>query len=159
MCMYEWCWIPTCWWAKNQWLIVVYHPINWVKACKKSSHTDRCSCLQRSIWTRASTVLHVHNGRYEHEHRPFSMLTTVGVRRLSQGFHPIFSRILPNYSPTFTRNIHCFNITMPLVLRYIGPYFLKPYSYNNTFLTTLFKTTLFKTIFFLIFALSSSLKQ
>ena len=37
---------------------------------------------------------------------------------------------------------------MPLVLRYIDPYFLKPYSYNNTFLTTLFKTTLFKTTLF-----------
>ena len=58
-------WIPICWCAKNQWLIVVYHPINWVQARKKSSHTDRCSCLQRSIWTRARTVLHVHNGRCE----------------------------------------------------------------------------------------------
>ena len=28
----------------------------------------------------ASTVLHVHNGRYKHEHRPFSMFTTVDVR-------------------------------------------------------------------------------
>ena len=35
------------------------------------------------------TVLRVHNGRYEHEHRPFSMLITVGVRQLSQGFRPI----------------------------------------------------------------------
>lgn len=67
-------------------------------------------------------------------------------RPISQGFHPILSMLLPNYPPTFTRNIHCFNITMPLVLRYIGPYFIKSYSYNNTFLTTLFKTTLFKMI-------------
>ena len=36
------------------------------------------------------TVLHVHNGRYEHGHRPFSMLITVGVEttfcRLSPDF-------------------------------------------------------------------------
>ena len=71
-----------------------------------------------------------------------------GFTQFSQGFCPILSMLLPNYSPTFTRNIHCFNITIPLVLRYIGPYFLKPYSYHNTFLTTLFKTTLFKTTLF-----------
>ncbi len=93
-----------------------------------------------------STVVNMDNGRCE---MTFSRVLPNFLKdfaQFSQGFCPILSMLLPNYSPTFTRNIHCFNITMPLVLRYIGPYFLKPYSYNNTFLTTLFKTTLFKMI-------------
>ena len=43
------------------------------------------------------TVARVHNGRHEHEHRPFSMLITVDVRWLSDGFRPIFWWILPDF--------------------------------------------------------------
>ena len=33
-----------------------------------------------------STVPHVHNGRYEHAHRPFHVFITVDTRQLSHGF-------------------------------------------------------------------------
>ena len=47
------------------------------------------------------TVLHVHNGRYEHEHRPFSMFITVGVRRLVAGVPPYFDLLFAQYSQGF----------------------------------------------------------
>ena len=49
----------------------------------------------------ASTVLRVHNGRYEHEHRPFSMFITVDVRWLSDGVRPIFKCHLSDYNISF----------------------------------------------------------
>ena len=42
------------------------------------------------------TVARVHNGRYEHEQRPFSMFITVDVRQLVAGFYPILTPFLPN---------------------------------------------------------------
>ena len=102
--------------------------------------------LHRPLWTWRTAVARVYIDRYEHEQRSVWDDFLNAFTQFSQCFCPILSMFLPNYSPTFTRNIHYFNITMPLVLRYIDPYFLKPYSYNNTFLTTLFKTTLFKMI-------------
>ena len=36
-----------------------------------------------------STVPHVHNGRYEHAHRPFHVFITVDTRQLVAGFCPI----------------------------------------------------------------------
>ena len=56
----------------------------------------------------ASTVPHVHNGRYEHEHRPFSMFITVDVRRHVAEFCPTCCWVLPNPLPNFTRLIHGF---------------------------------------------------
>ena len=52
------------------------------------------------------TVLHAYNGRYEHEQRPFSMFITVDVRRLSQGFRPIFSLVLPHGLLGFSPSTH-----------------------------------------------------
>ena len=49
------------------------------------------------------TVTRVHDGRCEHEHRPFSMLITVDVRWLSDGFRPIFWWILPDFSMAFAQ--------------------------------------------------------
>ena len=102
--------------------------------------------LHRPLWTWRTVDARVRIDRYENEQRSVWDDFLNAFTQFSQCFCPILSMFLPNYSPTFTRNIHYFNITMPLVLRYIDPYFLKPYSYNNTFLTTLFKTTLFKMI-------------
>ena len=42
------------------------------------------------------TVARVHNGRYEHEQRPFSMFITVDVRQLVAWFYPILTPLLPN---------------------------------------------------------------
>ena len=47
------------------------------------------------------TVPHVHNGRYKHEHRPFSMFITVGVRRLVAGVPPYFDLLFAQYSQGF----------------------------------------------------------
>ena len=125
---------------------------SWAKPSNKLSRIDRYEHVERSIRVFISTVMNMWNGRYKTTFSRFLTNFLNTFAELSQYFHPILSMLSPNYSSTFSRNKHCFNITMPSVWWYTGPYILKPYSYNNTFLTTLFKTTLFKRIFFLNFA-------
>ena len=98
--------IASRWLCYDKQIIGLCQAKNRAKALRKSG--ESIEKVGRKHWEShlTPTVLHVHNGRYKHEQRQFSMFITVDAAWLSQGFCPIFLLLSPNLYSAFAQRKH-----------------------------------------------------